>query len=172
MFRIEPLTSCFVTKMKASASECFLLQRSAPNVIRSIFPHPTGRGCWILCWNPRLRCFHTTPPPSIPPKQHRQQIPPSMSSSPVDPAENPARTARQWIPPSIPPELLASGSRRVSRPAKYPAEYPKVARQWIPPSISQVAQWIPLSIPLRIPCRWILLSIRPVSSQSGSPGGI
>ena len=61
-------------------------------------------------------------------------------SSPVDPAEYPARAARQWIPPSIPPELLASGCRPVSRqrlpsipperpvdPAEYPAEYPRVA---------------------------------------------
>ena len=62
-----------------------------------------------------------------------------QSSSPVDPAEYPARAARQCIPPSIPPELLASGSRPVSRqscspvdPAEYPA---RAARQWIPPSI-------------------------------------
>ena len=27
----------------------------------------------------------------------------------------PVRAVRQWIPPSIPPEQLASGSRRVSR---------------------------------------------------------
>ena len=109
------------------------------------------------------------------------------------PAQHPARAARQWIPPSIPPERLASGSRRVSHqssppmgivrewipssitPAsgsrrvshhssppvesgKYPAEYPRAARQRIPPSI-----------PLSIPCRWILPSIRPISSQSGSP---
>ena len=45
------------------------------------------------------------------------------------PTQNPARAARQWIPPSIPPERLASGSRRVSRqsgspvdPAEYPPE--------------------------------------------------
>ena len=37
-----------------------------------------------------------------------------QSSSPVEPAEYPARAARQWITPSIPPEQLASGSRRVS----------------------------------------------------------
>ena len=60
------------------------------------------------------------------------------------PTKYPARAARQWIPPSIPPEQLASGSRPVSRqscspvdPAQYPA---RAARQWIPPSI-------PLSIP-------------------------
>ena len=62
-----------------------------------------------------------------------------QSSSPVDPAEYPARAARQWIPPSIPPELLASGSRRVSHqssPPVDPAEYPaRAARQWILPSI-------------------------------------
>ena len=38
-----------------------------------------------------------------------------QSSWPVDPAEYPARAACQWIPPSIPPEQPASGSRRVSR---------------------------------------------------------
>ena len=42
---------------------------------------------------------------------------PRQSCSPVDPAEYPARAARQWIPPSIPPERVASGA----------------ARQWIPP---------------------------------------
>ena len=89
-----------------------------------------------------------------------------QSCSPVDPAEYPNRAARQLIPPSIPPsippERLASGSRRVSHqrsppvnPAEYPAEYPRVARQWIPPSI--------------LLCRWILPSIRPVSSRSGPP---
>ena len=41
-----------------------------------------------------------------------------QSSSPADPAEYPARAARQWIPPSIAPELLA-----------------RAARKWIPPSI-------------------------------------
>ena len=46
------------------------------------------------------------------------------------PTQYPARAARQWIPLSIPPELLASGSRRDS--AEYPA---RAARQWIPPSI-------------------------------------
>ena len=184
-----------------------------------------------------MRCFYTTPPPSIPPEQlasgsrrvSRRRLasgsqPVSRQSClPVDPAEYP-RAARQWIPPSIPPERLTSGSRRVSRrtgprpasrqsgspvsipperlasgsrrvshqssppmgvvrewipssitPAsgsrrvshhssppvesgKYPAEYPRAARQRIPPSI-----------PLSIPCRWILPSIRPISSQSGSP---
>ena len=106
-----------------------------------------------------------------------------QSSSPVDPAKYPARAARQsippaarqWIPPSIPPERLASGSRRVSHqssppvdPAEYraehprsqnsspinPAEYPaRVARQWIPPSIpsEQLASGSRPSIPLSIP---------------------
>ena len=145
-----------------------------------------------------MRCFYTTLPPSIPPEQlasgsrrvsrqsSSQWIPPStrqvsrQSCSPVDPAQYTARAARprqsgsparqsiplsipQWIPPSI---LPASGSRRVTHhqssppvdPAKYPAEYPRVARQWIPPSI-----------PLSTPCRRILPIIRPVSSRSGSP---
>ena len=85
-----------------------------------------------------MRCFYTTPPPSIPPEQlssGSRQVSRQSSSSvdpaeypalPVDPAQYPARAARQWIPPSIPPERLASGSRRVSR---------RAARQWIPPSI-------------------------------------
>ena len=133
------------------------------------------------------------------------------------PTQYPARAARQWIPPSISPELLASGSRRVSRqsgspippsipperlasgsrrasrrvsqssspvdPAEYPARQSsspvdpakyltRAARQWIPrrtecPRVAR--QWIPPSISLSIPCRWILLSIRPVSSRSGLP---
>ena len=33
-----------------------------------------------------------------------------QSGSPVDPAKYPARTARQSIPPSIPPEQPANGS--------------------------------------------------------------
>ena len=90
-----------------------------------------------------------------------------QSCSPVDPAQYPARAARQWIPPSIPPaarppsiprERLASGSRRVSRqscssvdPAQYPA---RAARQWIPPSI---------------PPELLVRGSRPVSRQSGSP---
>ena len=85
--------------------------------------------------NPRLRCFYTTPPPSIPPEQLASGSPRvfRQSSSPVDPAEYPARAARQWIP------VLASD------PAQYPA---KAARQWIPPSIPPAArQWIPPSIP-------------------------
>ena len=67
------------------------------------------------------------------------------------PIQYPARADRQWIPPSILPEWLASGSRRVSQSSSPvdPAEYPRVARQWIPPSS-----------PLSIPCRWILPSIR------------
>ena len=55
------------------------------------------------------------------------------------PTQYPARAARQWIPPSIPPEPLASGPRPVSLqscspvdPAQYPS---RAARQWIPPSI-------------------------------------
>ena len=73
-------------------------------------------------------------------------------------AKYPARAARQWIPPSIPPELLASGSRPVSRQSCSPvdpAEYPtRAAHQWIPPSIP--------------PERLASGSCR-VSRQSGSP---
>ena len=49
-------------------------------------------------------------PAKYPAKAARQ-----WNCSPVDPAEYPSRAARQRIPPSIPPERLASGSRRVSR---------------------------------------------------------
>ena len=88
------------------------------------------------------------------------------------PAQYPARAARQWIPPSIPTEQLASKSRRVSRqsgspvdPVKYPASaarqrtlpsnYPaRVADQWIPPSI---------------PPEQLASKSRRVSRQSGSP---
>ena len=115
----------------------------------AVFPHPTGvvRFYVGICV-----CDASTPRPHPVARQ---------SSSPVDPAEYPARAARQWIPPSIPPELLASGSHRVSRksgwpvdpaeypasgsrpvshqssppvdPAEHPAEYPRVARRWVPP---------------------------------------
>ena len=56
---------------------------------------------------------------------------------PVDPAECPTRAARQWIPPSVPPELLASecpaerlasGSRQVSRQSGLPAA---LAGYWV-----------------------------------------
>ena len=97
-----------------------------------------------------------------------------------------ARAARQWIPPSIPPERLASGSHRVSRqsgspvaPAKYPA---RAARQWFRQSSSPVdpaeyltraaRQWIPptaeyagVACQPDEPERWI----PPVSRQSSSP---
>ena len=44
-----------------------------------------------------------------------------VSRSPVDPAQYPARSAREWIPSSIPPQRLASGSRQVSRQSGSPA---------------------------------------------------
>ena len=165
------------------------VQEDAPNhgIVggRVIIPHLTGRGCWILCWRPCLRCFYTTPPPGIPLEQlasgsHRvsrrvsrqscsrvDPVPPSIppellasgsrrvsrqSGSPVDPAETPARAARQWIPPRLPPERSPEYPARAARHAQWippsiplsvsqssspadPAEYPaRVARQWIPPS--------------------------------------
>ena len=88
-----------------------------------------------------------------------------QSSLPVDPTEYPARTARQWIPPSIPPERIASGSRQASHqssPPVDPAEYP--AEYPLPVDPAEY----PASIePQR------LASIRqwlpPVSRQSSSP---
>ena len=71
-------------------------------------------------------------PAEYPARAARQWIPPSIPP-------NPARVARQWILPSIPPEQLASVSRPVScqscspvDPAEYPA---RAARQSIPLSI-------------------------------------
>ena len=77
-------------------------------------------------------------------------------------------------PPSIPPEQLASGSRRASRqsgcsggspvdpakpvdPAEFHAEYPRVARQWIP---SLDPAEYPAEYP-RVACKWIPPSIPP-----------
>ena len=140
-----------------------------------------------------MRCFYTTPPlsnypasgspvsiPPVDPAQYparaaRQWIPrvSRQSGLPVDPAEYPARAARQWIPPSIPPASESRVARQWIPPSSWPvdpAEYPtRAARQWIPPSIPLARQWFPPSILVRIVCRWILPSIRPVSSRSGSP---
>ena len=72
-------------------------------------------------WNPRLRCFYTTPPPSIPPEQFASgsRRASRQSGSPVGEPVDPARVSRQS---SSPGDL-----------AEYPAEYRRVARQWIPP---------------------------------------
>ena len=70
----------------------------------------------------------------------------------MDPAQYPARAARQWIPPSIPPELLASGSRPVSRQSCSPVD--PAQYQWIPPSI---------------PPERLASGSRRVSRQSGLP---
>ena len=72
------------------------------------------------------------------------------------PTQYPARAVRQWIPPSIPPERLASGSRRVSLasgsrrvsrqsgspvdPARDPAEYPASIEPSLRPA--SIRQWI------------------------------
>ena len=169
----------------------------------SLVPHPTGRVVRIyvgICV-----CDASTPrPPSIPPEQlasgsrrvSRQSSSRRVSRqscSPVDPAQYPARAARQWIPPSIPPERLASGSRQVSCQSSWPvdpAQYPtRAARQWIRPSIPpelarqssqpvdpaaeypRVArQWILPSIPYpaRVARQWIPPSIPPERPASGS----
>ena len=86
------------------------------------------------------------------------------SSSPVDP-QSCSPVARQW--PSIPPERLASGSRRVSRQSSWPvdpAQYPaRAARQWIRRTRQTARQWIPPSIPPEQPAsvayQWIPQSI-------------
>ena len=92
------------------------------------------------------------------------------------PTQYPARAARQWIPPTSPPERLDSGSRRVSRqscspvgPAEYPA---RAARQWIPPSIPPSRQSCspvgPAEYPARAARQWIPPSIPRERLASGS----
>ena len=87
-------------------------------------------------------------PAEYPARAARQWIPPSIpprqSGSPVDPAEYPARAARRCIPPSIPPELLASGSRPVSRQSCLPVD--PADR---PARVARL--WIPPSNPPQIP---------------------
>ena len=95
----------------------------------------------------------------------------------MDPAEYPARAARQWIPPSIPLQLLASGARGspVDPERLAPADYSaRAARQWIPLSIppEQLASG---SRPVSrqscssIPPERLASGSRRVSRQSGSP---
>ena len=104
----------------------------------------------------------------------------------MDPAQYPARAARQWIPPSIRPERLPSGSRRVSRQSGFPvdpAQYPaRAARQWITPSIppeqldSGTRQVFgqsgspvhPAEYPARAAFQWIPPSIPPERLANGS----
>ena len=45
------------------------------------------------------------------------------------PTQYPARAARYWIPPSIPPERLSSGSRRVSRQSSSPVWFCLMSKQ-------------------------------------------
>ena len=102
----------------------------------------------------------------------------------MDPAEYPARAARQWIPPRIPPELpvdpaeypaerLASGSRRVSRqsgspvdPAEYPAEYrlpvdpAEYPASIEPERLAVIRQWIPPVSPEQL-ASLVLLDVPP-----------
>ena len=91
-------------------------------------------------------------PAEYPARAARQWIPPSIpprpSGSPVDPAEYPARAARRCIPPSIPPELLASGSRPVSRQSCLPVD--------------------PAERPARVARLWIPPSNPPQQPASGS----
>ena len=86
----------------------------------------------------------------------------------MDPAEHPARAARHWIPPSIPPELLASGSRQ-SSPVD-PAEYPlasgsrRVSHQSSPPvdpASRQCSPVDPASIPPEQLASLVLLHVPP-----------
>ena len=103
-----------------------------------------------------------------------ERIPPSIpregsasGSRPVSP-EYPARVVRQWIPPSIPPEESASGSCSVSRQRSPPVA---VSRQRSPP-VDSGSGSRPVSRqwipPRRIPPECAGGS-RPVSRQSGPP---
>ena len=94
-----------------------------------------------------------------------------QSSSPVDPAEYPARAAGQWIPPSIPPEQLANGSRPVSRQSgspvpSIPPEQPAIGSR----RVSRQSSWPvdPAEYPARAARRWIPPSIPPERLASGS----
>ena len=104
------------------------------------------------------------------------------SSSLVDRAEHLARAARQWIPPSIPRELLASGSHPVSRHSSSPVDraehLTRAARKWIPPSIPP--EWLaaeypaiacspvdPAEYPARAARQWIPPSTPPEWLASG-----
>ena len=118
-----------------------------------------------------MRYFYTTLPPHYPARAARQWNRPSI------PSEYP-------VPPSIPPERLASGSRRVSRQSGSPVdfEYPaRAARQWIPLSIPperlgsgfrrvsrQSGSPVDLEYPARAARQWIPPSILPERLASGS----
>ena len=104
------------------------------------------------------------------PERIPPSIPPEGSASgsrPVSP-EYPARVVRQWIPPSIPPEESASGSCSVSRQRSPPVA---VSRQRSPP-VDSGSGSRPVSRqwipPRRIPPECAGGS-RPVSRQSGPP---
>ena len=105
-----------------------------------------------------------------------------QSSSLVDPAEYPARAARQWIPPSLPPELLASGSRTVFRQSCSPVD-PALAPSIPPERLASGSRRVsrqscspvdPAEYPARAARQWILPSqcippsIPPEQPASGS----
>ena len=68
--------------------------------------------------------------------------------------------------PPIPPEQLASGSRRVSRQSSSPVDPADGSRFKYPTGAAR--QWIPPSIPLSMP-EWLVRGSRRVSRQSGLP---
>ena len=77
------------------------------------------------------------------------------------PAQYPARAARLWIPPSIPPAPVD--------PAQYPAG---AARQWscspVDPADYPTKAVDPAEYPARAACQWIPQSITPERLASGS----
>ena len=115
---------------------------------------PSLQTCWNLfelCVFPLL--LHHAPTQYLA-RAARQWIPPSIPPEQLA-AKYPARAARQWIPQSVPPELPASGSRRVSRqsgPPVDPAQYPARAAPVDPAEypVRAAGQWIPPIPPERL----------------------
>ena len=100
-----------------------------PPSIRAVYSPPDRKG---------LLDFIHHAPTQYPARAARQWIEQLASGSRRVSRQSCSPVARQWIPPSIPPERLASGSRRVPRQSGSPvdpAEYP-TRRVSHPPSIS------------------------------------
>ena len=100
------------TKRKTTDSNLFVLYH--------VYSSPDRKGLLdFMLESAFAMLLHHDPRPIIPPEllASGSRRVPRQSCSPVDPAEYPARAARQWIPPSILPEQPASGSCRVSLPS-------------------------------------------------------
>ena len=79
------------------------------------------------------------------------------------PTQYKARAARQWIPPSIPPEQLASGSRRQwILPSIQPKQLASGSRPVSRQSCSPVS---PAEYPARAACQWITVDLAKYPSE-------